>query len=95
MLIRAAAAAAVGGFFKAFDADGRNKVADTQHFVCEVFIDERGVREREELAVAVLFAQGDEVLFAHKRLAAGVDIQVYAELFALRDDGINLVKGEV
>ena len=74
MLIRAAAAAAIGGFFKAFDADGRDEVTDAQHFVCEVFVDERGVREREKLAIAVLFAQGNEVLFAHERLAAGVDV---------------------
>ena len=84
-LINTVSAAAVSGFFKAFDADSRDEVTDAQHFVCEVFVDERGVRKREKLAVAVLFAQGNEVLFAHERLAAGVNIQVYAELFAMRD----------
>ena len=43
----------------------------------------------------MLFAQGDQVLFAHERLAAGVDVHVDAHLLALRDDRVDLLEGQV
>ena len=43
----------------------------------------------------MLFAQGDDVLFAHERLSAGVDVDVDAQLFALFDDGVDVVERKV
>ena len=91
----AVAAAAVGRGLEALEADGRNEVLHAEHFVGKFLVDERAVGEGEELAVGVLVADGDQILLANERLAAGVDVHVYAELLALRDDGINLVKRQI
>ena len=43
----------------------------------------------------MLFCQLEHVLLAHQRLAAGQHIQVNAQLFALRNDLIHILKAEV
>ena len=42
-----------------------------------------------------LFCQLEHVLLAHQRLAAGQHIQVHAQLLALRDDLVHILKAEV
>ena len=95
LLIDAVAAPPVGDLLKALQTDGGDEVLHAQHLVGERLVDQRAVGEGEELAVAVLFAQGDQVLFAHERLAAGVDVHVDAHLLALRDDRVDLLEGQV
>ena len=92
---RAVAATHVRSFADAFNRDGGDEVLHANHFLAEVLVDERGVREREERTILVLFAQAHEVLLAHERLAAGVDVNVGAEFLALADDGIDLVVREL
>ena len=43
----------------------------------------------------MLLAQADEVVLAHERLAAGVDVDMAAELLALADDGVDVLEGKV
>ena len=89
------AATGVGCLLEALGADGRDEVLDLDHVLAELLVDERGVGEAQKRAVGVLAAQRDDVVLAHERLAARVDIDVHAELFALADDGIDVLEGEV
>ena len=57
-------------------------------------VDERAVREGAEVAVRVLLAESDKVLLAQCRLAAREEVDVGAELHALRDDGVKLIERE-
>ena len=91
----AVAAAAVGRGLEALQADGRDEVLHTEHLIGKFFVDERAVGEGEELAVGMLVADGDQILLANERLAAGVDVHVHAQFLALRDDRIDLVKRQV
>ena len=95
LLIHALAAAAVVGLFEALQADGGDEVLHPQHILAELLVDEGGVGEGQERGVAVLLAQGDDVLLAHQGLAAGVNVQIDAKLLALGDDGVDLVKGQI
>ena len=79
-------ATVIGCFLKALDADGWDKVFDSQHLVGKFLVDEGGIGKAQELAIAVLFAQGNQILFAHQRFAAGVDVHINAQLLALGDD---------
>ena len=94
-LVGTVAPAAIGGRLKALHADGRDKILHPEHLVCKSFVDQCGVGEGKELAVAVLFTQGDQVLFANQRLTAGIYVHIYAHFLALGDNGIDLVKGQV
>ena len=89
------AAAEVGARLKALNGDGGDEVAYAQHLVGKGLVDERAVGEGEEHTVVVALAERDDVLFAHQRLAAGVDEHADAELLGLHDDGIQRVKVHV
>ncbi len=43
----------------------------------------------------MLLADLDNILFAHQRLAAGVDVEEDTDLLALLDDAVDLIEGEV
>ena len=89
------AAAAVVGVLKALDADRDDEVAHALELVAEGLVDERAVREGVEGDVAVLFAQAEDVCLAHERFAAGEEAGVGAELCALGQHTVHLLKGEV
>ena len=93
--VDARAAAAVVGLLEALEADGRDEVLHPQHFLAERLVDQGAVGEGEELAVGVLLAQGDDVLFADERLAAGEDVHIGAQALALRHDGVQLLQRQV
>ena len=95
LLIRARAAAAVRRRLVALERDGRNEVLHAQHLVGKGLVNERAVGEAEKFAVRVPLAERDDVLFAHKRFAARVDVKVYAHVLALTDDVVQLVEREV
>ena len=95
LVVHTLSAAGVVGLLEALQTDGGDKVAHTQHVLAELLVDQGGVGKGEEGRIAVLLAQGDQVLLAHQRLAAGVDVQVDAQLLALSNDGVNLIKGQV
>ena len=95
LLIDPLATPAVVGLLEALQADGGHEVLHPQHLPAEVLVDEGAVGEGEELAVAVLFAQGDHVLLPHQGLAAGEDVHIGAQLLALGDDGVQLLQGQV
>ena len=96
LLIDALAPAAVGGLLKApLQRDGGDEVFHPQHVVGKFLVDQGGVGEAQEDAVIVLVAQGNQVILAHHGLAAGVDIDVNAQILALGDDIVDLVKGQV
>ena len=95
LVVHTLSTAGVVGLLEALQADGGDKVAHTQHVLAELLVDQGGVGKGEESRIAVLLAQGDQVLLAHQRLAAGVDVQVDAQLLALSNDGVNLIKGQV
>ena len=89
------AAAEVGGLLAAFLANGRDEVLHAQQVLAELLVDERCVGEAQEDAVVVLLAQPDEVVLADQRLAARVDVHVDAKLFALLDDGVDVLVAQV
>ena len=43
----------------------------------------------------MLFAQPDDVGFAHQRLAACVDVHIHTHILALADDVVDLVEGQI
>lgn len=43
----------------------------------------------------MLAAQRDDVILAYERFSACVDVDVYTELFALADDGIDVLECQV
>ncbi len=94
LVVGAGAAAGVGCLAVAFNREGRHKVLHAQDLVCELLVDERAVREGAEVAVRVLLAEADKVLLAQCRLAAREEVDVGAELHALRDDGVKLIERE-
>ena len=95
LLVYALAAAGVVGLLKALQGDGGDKVTHPQHILAELLVDQGGVGKGEEGRIAVLLAQGDQILLAHQGLAAGVDVEVDAQLLTLGDDGVDLIKGQV
>ena len=66
-----------------------------QQLVGKRFVDERTIGEAQKDAVAVFFAQANQVGLADQRLSAGVDVHIHAQLFALADDAVYLVEGQV
>ena len=88
----ALAAAEVRSFLKALHADGGDEVLDPQHLIGKFFIDQGAVREGEEHAVTVLFAQRDDILFPDQRLTAGIEEHPQPQFLRLGDDGIQRVK---
>ncbi len=95
LLVHAVAPAAIGGLLEALQGDGRHKVLDPQHIIGKLLVDQGAVGEAQECAVVVLLAQANEILLPHHRLAAGVNVQIYAQLLALLNDIVDLVKGQV
>ena len=91
----ALAPAAVSGFRKALQGNGRHEVCEPQHIIGKCFVDQGTVGEAEEHAVIVLFAQLDDVGFAHQRLAACVYVHIYTHIFALADDVVDLIKAKI
>ena len=70
------ASAAVVGFGKAFQADGRYKVFHTQHILTECFVNKGTVCERKEFAVGMFFTKGNDVFFTYQRFAASEDVHM-------------------
>ena len=71
---------------KALQADGQGQVAYPLHFLTEILVYQCAVGKCMEIAVVVFLAQTDDVCFAHQRLAAGIHVEVNAQLLALGDD---------
>ena len=95
LLEYALAPAAVGGLLEPLHADGGDEVLHPEHLTGKILVNEGGVGKAQEFTVLVLVAQGDQVVLAHQRLAAGVDVDVNPQLFALHDDIVDLVEAQV
>ena len=91
----ALATAGVRCLLEALDGEGGHEVLHAEHLVGELLVHQRAVGEGREEAVRVLLAQADEVVLAHHGLAAGKEVDVGAQVLALRDDGVKLLEGEV
>ena len=91
LMVHAVSAAAIGGHFKTFQADGGDEVLHPQHIVRKCLVDEGSVGKREELAVRMLLTQGDDVLASHHGFAPGVDVHIDAQLLTLLDNGVDLI----
>ena len=90
--VGALAAAGIGGVLVALGADGRDKVCHADHVIAKRLVDQGGVGEAKEHTILVLFTDLDEVVLADERLAARIDVDMRAELFALRDDRVDVFK---
>lgn len=95
LVVGALAATGVGGLPGSLGADGGHEILNAQQILTEVLVDEGGVGEAQETAVRMRLAEPDQILLAHQRLASGVDVDVAAKLFALANDGVDVVVGEV
>ena len=93
--IVAFATAGVVGLRGALDGQHKGDIAQTLHLFTEGLVDEGGVGVDGKFHVVVLFCQLEHVLLAHQRLAAGQHIQVHAQLLALRNDLVHILKAEV
>ena len=82
----AVAAAVIGGIADALDGDEEGHVADFLDAVTESLVDQRTVGKAQECAVRVLSANTHQILAAHGRLTAGVQIHICTQLLALSDN---------
>ena len=94
-VIDSLSAAAVGGLLKAFQRDGGDKVFDPQHLVGKGIVDQGAVGKAEEDTVRVYFAEVYQVFFADQRFSACVDVHIDAHLFALTDDVVDFIEGQI
>lgn len=94
-MIRSPAPAAVCGRFIALQRDRRHKVFDPQHLIGKGLIDKRGVCKAQKHTVGMHLANPHQVGLAHQRFAAGVDVDINAQLPALADDPVNFLKAQV
>jgi len=93
--IVAFAAAGVVGLRGALDGQHKGDIAQTLYFFTEWLVNEGRVGIDGKLHIVMLFGQLKHVLLAHQRLAAGQHIQIHAQLLALRNDLIHVLKAEV
>ncbi len=84
--VGALAASGIRRLLKAFHADCGHKIFDFQHFLRKRLVDKRGVGKRQEHAVRMHAAQADDILPAHQRLSAGINVHISAHCRALADD---------
>ena len=87
--------AAVGGLLEAFQGNGGDEVLHPEHFVGKLLINEGAVGKGQENAVTVLFTQTNQVVLAHHGLTAGVDVHIDAHVFALTDNVVDFLEGQV
>ena len=80
---------------KALQGDGGDKVFHPQHLLTESLVDQSAVGKGQEHTVRVHFAELYDVPFAYQRLAAGVNVHIGAQLFALGDDRVQIIQAQV
>ena len=85
------AAAAVVRLLKALDGDVGADIADTNHLLAELLIDQCSVCVEQEIAVLEFLRKTDNVLLAHHRLPAGHDISMDAQLTSLLYNALKLL----
>ena len=88
-------AAGIVGLRGALDGQHEGNVAQTHHLFAERLIDEGGVGVDGKLHIVVLLGQLEDISLTHQRLAAGQHVQVYAQLLALGNDLVHILKAEV
>ena len=93
--IVALAAAGVVGLRGALDGQHEGDVAQADDLFAEGIVDQGGVGVDGELHIVVLLGQLQDVGLADQRLAAGEHVEVHAQLLALRDDLVHIVKAQV
>ena len=88
-------AAGIVGLRGALDGQHEGNVAQTHHLFAEGLINEGGVGVDGKFNIVVLLRQLQDIGLAHQRLAAGQHVQVYAQLLALGNDLVHILKAEV
>ena len=94
-VIVAVAAAGVVGGGSALNGQHERNVAQPDHLLAERLINEGGVGVDGKLHIVVLLGQLEDISLTHQRLAAGQHVQVHAQLLALGDDLVHILKAEV
>ena len=87
--------AGIVGLRGTLDGQHEGDVAQTDHFLAERFIDQGGIGVDGKLHIVVLLGQLEDISLAHQRLTAGEHVQINAQLLALGDDLIHIVKAQV
>ena len=93
--VMAAAAAGIVGLRGALDGQHEGDVAQADDLFAEGIVDQGGVGVDGELHIVVLLGQLQDVGLADQRLAPGEHVEVHAQLLALRDDLVHIVKAQV
>ena len=88
-------AAGIVGLRGALDGQHEGNVAQTHHLFAERLIDEGGVGVDGKLHIIVLLRQLEDISLTHQRLAAGQHVQVHAQLLALGNNLVHILKVEV
>lgn len=89
------APAAVIDFLVAFDAQGEAQVPHVGHLVAEVFIDQSAIGEGMEFTVRMGPAQPQDIGLADQGLAAGHHEGMDAQGFALGDNLVHGLVGQI
>ena len=92
---RAAAASCIGRFFKSLYAEYGDYVFHPEQLIGKPVVDKCAVRKRHKFAIGMSAGYFKQVLLAYKRLAAGIDIEINAQLLALSHNRIDFIDGQV
>ena len=89
------AAAGIICLRRSLDGKEVGDVAEADDLLADLLGDQRGIGEHRKEAVVVLLRQLPDVVPADHRLAAGHQIKVSAQLFALSDDTVHILKAQI
>ena len=87
--------AGIVGLRGALNGQHEGDVAQADDLFAERLIDQGGVGIDGKLHIVVLLGQLEDISLAHQRLTAGEHVQINAQLLALGDDLIHIVKAQV
>ena len=94
-VIVSVSAPSVVGLLRSLNGERERNIAHADALLAECLVDQRRVGVDIECTVVVLLTQADDVVLADKRLAAGQHVEIDAELLALRDQIIHLLKRQI
>ena len=80
-------------FLRTFQADCRNKVLNTKHFLAEFFVDQCTICKGKELAVRIFLADTHQVFLTYQRFTTCIYVHISSHFSALlynRTDGIKI-----
>ena len=91
----AVSTASVIGLLCSLNRKEESHVSKLYQLFAEFLVDQRRIRERGKVAVIVFLNQPENIFFPHHRLSTGHEIKIHAELLALGNNLVHILKGQV